>query len=332
MNSLAIVAIPAEDDYVNRISSEKVAHMTLLFLGDDVNKVKNLKQILDFVGFAADRSLTRFGMEVDHRGVLGPEQADVLFFSKSKWSGFSAVKDFRSNLLNDDNIRTAYDSATQFEEFTPHLTLGYPATPANSDERDYPGISYVSFDRIAVWFGNYEGIEFPLKAYDWDMEMAMGNTSNKVNDILKHYGRKGMKWGVRSGSGNLPSLRSRKTTGPQSVTVKDKGKKLKTSGGKGFPAHADAVRARTLGQKGKKSGVKALSDHELESYTKRLNLEANVKRLNYNEKNVGAKFVATLLGQTGKNAASTVAGDVASHQVKRHLTSRLVKIGAVAAA
>jgi 2'-5' RNA ligase len=334
MNSLVIVALPSEDDYVNKISSEKAAHMTLLFLGEDVTKVKNVNQILDFVKHAADRSLTRFGMEVDRRGVLGPDLADVLFFSKSKWSGFGAVNEFRSYLLKDDNIKTAYDSATQFPEFAPHLTLGYPATPANPDNRDYPGISYVNFDRIAVWFADSEGIEFPLKAYEWDMDMAM-STDKVVDNILMHYGRKGMKWGIRSASGNLSSLRSRKATGPQAVAVKGNrfgGKKLKTSGGKGFPAHADAVRARKIGQIGKKSGVKTLSDKELETYSKRLNLEANVKRLNYNEKNAGAKFVATLLGQTGKTAAGNVANDVASHQVKKHLVGKLAKVGAVAAA
>lgn len=321
MNSLVIVALPAEDDYINKISSEKVPHLTLLFLGEDVTKVKNLNKILDFVGHAADQSLVRFGLEVDRRGELGPDLADVLFFSKSKWSGFEAINTFRSYLLKNDNIRTAYDSATQFPEFTPHITLGYPATPAKPDTRDYPGISYVQFDRIAVWFGDSEGVEFPLKAYDWDMDLAMGSISYKVQDILSHHGVLGMKWGRRGGS----------TSGPQSVTIRNKGKKLKTSGGKGFPAHADAVRARTIGQKGKKSGLKALSDQELQAYSKRLNLEANVKRLNYNEKNAGAKFVATLLGQTGKNSAQAVAGDVATHQVKKHLSAKLVKIGAVAA-
>ena len=528
MNSLAIVALPAKDDYVYKISSEKVPHLTLLFLGDDATKVNNLPKILDFVGHAAKQSLLRFGLEVDKRGELGPELADVLFFSKTKWSGFETVNNYRSYLLKDNNIRTAYDSATQFPEFTPHLTLGYPATPAKPDNRDYPGISYVQFDRIAVWFGDYEGIEFPLKAYEWDMPMDMAmsdiTTTNVVDDILKHFGKKGMRWGIRrdhspaavsrrtaekknkqdekfikksrgntldprytlkakanyqvnkaaikamkpemkalnkkpeyntreakvqikknkhsykpdpatypiaakyhketsdiymkniravapkfmktSASGRLEQkliigkeywqvdvveVKSAKhsdmtslsfkvrpifddegyiidfehvddsmmqtdlfvddffehygkkgmrwgirteSSGPQNISVKGNrfgGKKLRTSGGKGFPAHADAVRARTIGQKGKKSGLKALSNQELQAYSKRLNMEQNVKRLNYNEKSAPSKFIATLLGQTGKNSANAVANDVATHQVKKHLTRHLVKIGAVAA-
>lgn len=322
MSNLVIVAIPAEDDYIRKISSEKVPHMTLLFLGDAASKVKNLTKILDFTKHAADQSLMRFDLEVDRRGVLGETQADVLFFSKSKWSGFATVKDYRSYLLKNDNIRTAYDSAEQFPEWDPHITLGYPDTPAKTDERDYPGIRYVNFDRIAVWFGDYEGIEFPLRTYDWDMDVAMSDitTPNIVENILTHFGKKGMRWGQRS-----------RSSGPQGVSVKDKGKKLKTSGGRGFKAHPDAVRARTLGQVGKKSGVKALSNKDLEAYSRRLNLEGSVKRLNYSNSSPPKKFVLSLLGQTGKNQASEVANNIASHQVKKHLTKRLVKAGVAAA-
>lgn len=323
MSSLVIVALPAEDDYVNKISSEKVPHMTLLFLGEDVSKVKNLNKIMDFVGHAADQSLMRFGLEVDHRGEFGPDQADVLFFSKSKWSGFEAVNQFRSYLLQDSNIRTAYDSATQFPEFVPHLTLGYPATPANPDERDYPGISYVSFDRIAVWFSDFEGVEFPLKAYQWD-EVAMGNVNETVDDILKHHGVKGMHWGVRGGT----------TTGRQAVTVKANkfgGKRLRTAGGGGHPAHPDALRARTHVQVGRKSGLKALSNKQLEEYNKRLNLEQNASRLSANERSIGKRFVMKLLGQSSTKI-SEAASQEATQQVKTHVFSKVIKTAAVAAA
>jgi len=166
MPNVVIVALPTEDDYVNKISSEKVPHMTILFLGDLLN-VKNLGKIISFTQHASDQMLLRFGMDVDKRGVLGPDKADVLFFKKSQWSGFDSVNSFRSSLLQEPNIRTAYDLVPdQFSEWIPHLTLGYPTSPAKPDNRDYPGIYYVSFDRIAVWFAEFEGIEFPLKSYD----------------------------------------------------------------------------------------------------------------------------------------------------------------------
>jgi 2'-5' RNA ligase len=308
MSSLVIVAIPTEDDYVNKISSQQVAHMTLFFLGE-VNTVKNLDSILGYIQHAASQSLSRFGMEVDRRMELGPDQADTLVFSKSKWSGFDTINTFRSYLLKDNNIRTAYDSVEQFPEWVPHLTLGYPDTPANPDNRDYPGISYVTFDRIAVWFTDFDGIEFPLKSPEWAMDMVMGNGKGVVANILTHHGVKGQKWGVRR----------KATVGAQEVIVSDKRKKLKTSGGQGHSGHPDAVRARESGQIAKKSGVKALSNKELEDYNKRLNLEQNYKRLSYHDKPAAQRFVKKLLGQTGQNTVQNAANDVAAKQVKKVL-------------
>lgn len=319
MSKCVIVAIPTEDDYIYKISSEKIPHITLLFLGE-TNQVKNIDEIQNFVKHAASTSLMRFGLEVDRRGKLGPEAADVLFFSKSEWSGIESVIEYKSHLLKDPNIRFAYNSVEQFPEWIPHLTLGFPATPAKPDTRDYPGTSYVNFDRIAVWFEDYEGIEFPLKRYNGDMIMT-DLSIEATKSVLSHYGKKGMKWGVRKAS---PS-------GPQGVRLTEKGKKLKTSGGQGYPTHEQAVSARTTGQILKKSGVKALSNQELQAYTQRLNLEAQAKHLNYQQKNAGARFVATVLGQAGKGAVQGAANQAASEQVKRRLAKTAARVGFAAA-
>lgn len=420
MSNLVIVAIPAEDDYINKISSEKVPHMTLLFLGEDATKVKNLDKIIDFTKHSANTILTRFGLEVDRRGELGPDKADVIFFSTSKWSGIETIKQFRSFLLKEPNIRIAYDSTEQFPEWIPHLTLGSPDTPAKPDERDYPGINYVNFDRIAVWFGEYEGIEIPLKRYEYDMEVAMndpvavhtrllgkkmlshisekpwgeisesdytleqwhnaclihlhkGSPTSKsqcklpvrtpsgalnrngvhaaaaalagarsplkappkqkakaasalrryygeldetppdslkqsaiIENILTHFGVKGMKWGVR---------RERSSA----VTVSDRRKKIKTSGGRGLPAHPDALRAHRIGQVAKKSGLKAVSNQDLSIYANRLQLEQNVARLTSTQKSRSTKFVANVLSRSGNSLASEAVNRGAKEAGKKAL-------------
>ena len=175
-NAMIIVAIPDENDRVWKVSSEKVPHLTLLFLGD-ADKVANAASIVTFVQHAADRSLNRFYLPVDRRDELGMDKADVLYFKKGRYD-FKAVRDFRSLLLKDDNIKTAYDSTSQFEfpehvgaagqPWIPHLTLGYPDSPAKSMPDDWESNFYsVDFSKIAVWMGDYEGPEFLLKDY-WD--------------------------------------------------------------------------------------------------------------------------------------------------------------------
>jgi len=137
------------------------------------------------------------------------------------------------------------------------------------------------------------------------------STPEIVADILAHHGVKGQKWGVRR----------KATVGAQEVIVSDKRKKLKTSGGAGHPAHSDAIRARTSGQVARKSGLKALSNQELQAYTQRLNLEQQAKRLNFEDSSPPKKFVLKLLGQTGKQQASEVANQAASSAIKKTIAA-----------
>ena len=185
MTSWCIVAIPDENDITWRISSEKIPHMTLLFLGEQDG---DPTRMLEHIVHVANMSLTRFGLGVDRRGVLGDDEADVLFFSGH---GIDRIKQFRSDLLANRDIREAYESVEQYPEWTPHLTLGYPNSPAKPDNRDYPGISWVNFTKLALWVEQDEGFEVPLKEQE---ELAM---SQKVEDFLEHYGVPGMKWGQR---------------------------------------------------------------------------------------------------------------------------------------
>jgi 2'-5' RNA ligase len=198
-SNLVIVAIPDQNDQVWKVSSEKIPHLTLLFLGDS-GQVSNLDQIMLFVEHAASTSLKRFYLPVDYRGELGADKADVLFFKKGRYD-FAAVRDFRSLLLKDTNIKTAYDSAKQFEEpkdtgqagqpWIPHLTLGYPTAPAKSLP-DGENFYDVSFNRIAVWTGDFEGPEFLLKDY-WEDPNEMDIPMDVAMSDLQHHGVKGQK-------------------------------------------------------------------------------------------------------------------------------------------
>jgi 2'-5' RNA ligase len=196
---LAIVAIPEEQDRVWKFSSEKVPHLTLLFLGDEASA--DTQQIVQFVEHATQLSEHGpFYLDVESRGELGADQADVLFFSKRSWN-LKWIKQFRGQLLQNDAVRTAYDSAEQFgapQDWLPHLTMGYPETPAKPVPDDDFGRPFYSvcFDRIAVWTGNYDGPEFklewPEREFEGDLAIAYAEEMKKA---LTHHGVKGMKWG-----------------------------------------------------------------------------------------------------------------------------------------
>lgn len=196
-SNLVIVAVPAADDLVWKVSSEKIPHLTLLFLGDAENNPK-VNSIFQFVWHAVNVSEHGpFYLDVDRRDVLGEDKADVLHFRKS-WE-FKWINQFRNQLLQNSDIRTAYDSTEQFPEWQPHLTLGYPETPAHEDKIPEYGLHSVRFDRIAVWTGNYVGPEFRLEWPEREeaLAVAYSNVGEAAVEELLHFGVKGMKWGVR---------------------------------------------------------------------------------------------------------------------------------------
>jgi 2'-5' RNA ligase len=282
MTGVAIVAVPPEDDYIWKLSSEKVPHMTLLFLGE-MEPGPEMARIESFLQHIVDTSLSRFGMYVDHRGELGPMNADVLFFKNKEHSQISIAR--RSMLTNPD-IRLAYETADQFPDWTPHLTMGYPETPAKDDPRDYPGTSWVNFDRLAFWVDDFDGPEFELKEQE-EVSLAMSDVF--VTDFLQHHGVKGQKWGVR---------RERSTSVTTSHTP---GKKIKAKGGQDLPSHEDAVKAAVSKQRAKKSTTDALSNKELKDLVERMNLEQQYSRLSgKGNKGEGQKFVEEQLKSVGR--------------------------------
>lgn len=127
-----------------------------------------------------------------------------------------------------------------------------------------------------------------------------------VSDFLAHYGVKGMKWGRRRSHAELAAQSGNSRSGKATV---------KTSGGAGKSAHADAILARTAEQKLRKSGINALSNKELNDLQTRLNLERNVKNLTDANSSSGKVFVKNLLENVGKQQVTRVANQIAAQQV-----------------
>lgn len=257
MTGWAIVALPEKDDPVNKVSSEEMAHMTLLFLGEPPAGVSE-ERIALFLQHATETLGRRFGASVDRRGTLGPDEADVLFFETRFMED---IVKFREHLLQQEDIQLAYQSTEQYPSWTPHLTLGYPDAPAH-DVVENP-IRWVSFDRIALWTGEFDGPEFVLKEDD---RMALDHSG--VDSFLAHYGIKGMKWGVR---------RKRGADG----RVKKE------------PAHEDATQAKATKARISTSGTDAVSNADLRKLNERLQLERSYAQLTTQQKQPGRDYVKT---------------------------------------
>lgn len=291
-SNLVIVAIPADDDDVWKVSSEKAPHLTILFLGDAMSN-PNVAKIVEYVKEQASR-LEPFSLLVDHRGTLGPDEADVLFFSKEiPWQ----FVDFRETLKYKQEIQMAYNAIPQHQDWKPHLTLGYPDTPAHPDDWDPMGTQYVTFDKVAVWYGDSEGSEFALtenpKPQGMDSPLALEYAS-KIGTALAHYGVKGMRWGIR-----------RKNVG----TAKEK------------VVSEDAAKAAGARAKVKTHGKQSLSNEEMQALVTRMNLEQQLTRLTPPSRaQKGAKFVGGMLATAGKQQAQAIVNDQVSKQIKKALS------------
>jgi 2'-5' RNA ligase len=285
-SSLTIVAIPAAEDPVWKVSSEKVPHLTICFLGDQSDN-PNLGRMAEFLEHAS-KSLPPFGLSVDRRGLLGDQDADVLFFDVPQ---NSQIRNFRSHLLAQGDIFEAYLSISQYSSWTPHLTMGYPETPAKPDKREYPGFHWVNFDRIALWTGDYEGPEFQLKPHGYGGEIRMNDKA--VDDVLAHFGVKGMKWGV---------TRSH----PAVSLARDHGDKVRDALKIGGKDAEDASSVRDLKKKARKGGVRTLTDAELKKLVKRVELEDKYRKIADADKAATKKFIADIIGAVGKEVLSEV--------------------------
>lgn len=120
--------------------------------------------------------------------------------------------------------------------------------------------------------------------------------NSEVDDVLEHFGKKGMHWGIRNVS-----------RGPSPVMVKAvPGKKILSKGGERQPAHDDAIQAVAAKQKAKLSTTDSLSNKELQTAVTRMNLEQQYTKLT----------AAAPTKATGKDFAKAFVTDLAKSEIK----------------
>jgi hypothetical protein len=155
----------------------------------------------------------------------------------------------------------------------------------------------------------------------------------EVDNVLAHYGVKGMRWGRRKRDRDDVDV-SGGSKEPQDVTIKSSpGKPIKVSGGKNHPASEDAKRAAAYRQKAKASSLNSLTNQEIKVLVERMKLEksyAEAMAAN-NQKSAGKKFVADLLESerksfvSGKKGPLTAAVAMMFTASKSHMAGRAAR-------
>lgn len=125
--------------------------------------------------------------------------------------------------------------------------------------------------------------------------MDRSKYGDSIEDVLAHFGVKGMKWGVRK----------KRTSAP--APSEDK---------RAFNAAAAKI--------GKKGNTDALSNKELQAVVNRMNLEQQYTRLQGTSKRTspGAKFAKEILLGVGKQQALKLANDYAAKQIAQQLAKK----------
>lgn len=151
-----IVLLPAESDPVTAATSEDQAHMTTIWFGDVNELGADAEEVEQAVRLYAQDLDGPVVVPVRERGTLGDEDADVVFLEPT-----DSLLALRDGLLVNEPIRQAHDAAEQYPEWTPHVTLGYPAGVENGPAvAEYDG-DEITFDRLGLWLGG-EYTEYPM--------------------------------------------------------------------------------------------------------------------------------------------------------------------------
>lgn len=151
-----IVLIPDSNDPTVAASSEDIAHLTTVWLGDLSDGVQMDPDAVIAAVREYAANATPIVVPVRERGLLGDEDADVVFLEPTE-----SLLAFRDGLLEIPAIQEPYAAAEQYPEWTPHVTLGYPEGVENGPASGEYNGTEVTFAGIAVWLGA-EHVAFPL--------------------------------------------------------------------------------------------------------------------------------------------------------------------------
>lgn len=124
---------------------------------------------------------------------------------------------------------------------------------------------------------------------------------SKVESELKHYGVKGMKWGVRRAASNAAKAEQR---------ARD--------------SSSDAKEAQRIKTKIKETGLHSLTNAEMRSYTERINLEKQYAKLSEGDRTPTQRTVNFLL-KNGAEIAVNVGKAYATQQLKTALGVKVKK-------
>lgn len=123
---------------------------------------------------------------------------------------------------------------------------------------------------------------------------------------LKHYGRKGMKWGIRRTPAQLARAGKSTANAPDPVRVKtEPGKKASASGGARYRNSEDAKLATARKQIAKESTTDALTTKQLKAVVERMELEQKYTKLNPPKVSLGKAFAKQVFENDKNKLAQT---------------------------